>query len=289
MATPKSRLSRRPARLLPLREKSLRPTAQKNTTGKCAGREVLEAKIAAEKRLQDTISQFAHIIHEIRNPLNGIIPLIELLRTEGYKHERTEFLELMEVSLRTALATVNNALDMARIDAGMVDIRPGAFSPARVLEEVVQSQTGALLAKDITLITKIDRSIPEWLEGDPFRLKQVLLNLVGNAVKFTSDGGITVQVTVHDSSSSRITLRFSIRDTGIGLTPETLRGMFEPFSQAAPFPAESYGGSGLGLSISRKLAQLMGGRVWGESTPGQGSTFHLQLPFYIVAAHQYDI
>lgn len=259
------------------------------TTRKRTELELLTALEAAEQALRHKMDFFTTIVHEIRNPLNGILPLIEMLRSGQYESDREQFLEYMENSARMIQALLNELLDLSRIEAGRLDLHQSAFSPAQVVKEAIGTQAGSLLAKGLTLATEIAPSVPAWLEGDPFRLKQVLVNLLGNAIKFTDRGSITVFVAVQQEQPGHVNLHFSIRDTGIGIPPDVLDRLFRAFAQGDAAVARTFGGSGLGLTICRKLAELMGGRVWAESSPGQGSTFHLLLPFYQVVPEEYSI
>lgn len=251
--------------------------------------ELFAAREAAEQALRHKIDFFTGIIHDIRNPLNGILPLIEMLRSGNYESDRNQFLEYMESSARMIQGLLNELLDLARIESGRLDLHRAVFSPARVVEEAIATQAGSLLAKGLTIAVEVAPTVPAWLEGDAFRLKQVLVNLLGNAIKFTSRGGITVTATLHSELPGHATLKFGIHDTGIGIPPETLATLFAPFTQGSTGTARLFGGSGLGLSICRKLAELMGGRVWAESVPERGSTFHLLLPFSLVAQEEYSI
>lgn len=252
-------------------------------------RELLEAKEAAERHVQEIIKHVNQVVHEIRNPLNGIIPLIELLRSGEYEEDRAKFLEYMDISARMIQTLVNNMLDMAQIDAGKLSLKPCAFSPSRILEEAVQSHTGAFLSKGLPVAMSIMPDVPQWVEGDAFRIRQILMNLLGNAVKFTEKGGITATIAVHNEHNGYVMLRFSINDTGIGMPTETVQRLFVPFSQGDASVAGKFGGTGLGLAICRKLAELMGGHIWVESVPNEGSTFHLLLPFQALASAEYSI
>lgn len=230
--------------------------------------------------MQHLVNHVVHLVHEIRNPLNGIIPLIDMLRSGEFENDRMLFLEYMEISARMIQTLVDNVLDTARLEAGKMELRQTMFDPRHLVTEVIKSQAGPLIAKGITLATDIAPTVPHLLGGDAVHLKQILINLIGNAVKFTDKGGITVTMAVKDHDAEQVRLSMSVSDTGIGIAPEDLHHLFEPFTQAAaPTARRCCNGSGLGLAISRKLATMMGGALWAESTPGSGSTFHLLLPF----------
>ena len=227
----------------------------------------------------------ATISHEIRTPLNGIIGMTSLLLDSGpYTAQQREWIEVIGSSGEYLLTLVNDVLDLSKVNAGKLQIETIPFDVIRLLENVIQIAAVASRKKKLSLVSRIDPSLwrggekgPCFL-GDPFRIKQILLNFTSNAIKFTEEGSIEVALCIHQkhSDESLLTLKFSVTDTGIGI--EDTRHLFEPFTQADTTITRKYGGTGLGLSICRKLAGLMGGVTGVESTVGQGSSFWVLLP-----------
>ena len=246
--------------------------------------ELLQARDAA---LQATVAKnefLANMSHEVRTPLNGIMGLSQLLRTTSLTEEQAGYMDMLDGSARNLLALINDILDISRIEAGSLAIQQTPFSLTKLLREVAGIYEKPAAEKGIGFEIQPPDDLPPALVGDPLRLKQVLINLVGNAIKFTRHGGVSVQVIrLHDApQGSR--LRFEVRDSGIGMSPETVQKVFNPFTQADASTARSHGGSGLGLAICRRLSELMGGSIRVESSLGQGSCFIVELPFGHAAA-----
>ena len=248
---------------------------------------MLELQQARDAALQATVAKnefLANMSHEVRTPLNGIMGLSQLLRTTSLTEEQAGYMDMLDGSARNLLALINDILDISRIEAGSLAIQQTPFSLTKLLREVAGIYEKPAAEKGIGFEIQPPDDLPPALVGDPLRLKQVLINLVGNAIKFTRHGGVSVQVIrLHDApQGSR--LRFEVRDSGIGMSPETVQKVFNPFTQADASTARSHGGSGLGLAICRRLSELMGGSIRVESSLGQGSCFIVELPFGHAAA-----
>ena len=219
---------------------------------------------------------FSNLSHELRTPLTAILGYADLLRRSGLNEEQGQQLNTLDKSARALLSMINDLLDWSRIEAGHLRLNQESFS----LQDTVEDTT-ALLAplayeKALELVQIVYHDVPQRLAGDGPRLRQILTNLISNAIKFTENGEVVVRVMREKEEGDRVWLRFAVSDTGIGIVPEQQRRLFQPFHQVG---RSSRGGSGLGLSITRRLAELMGGRVELESTPGQGSVFSAVLPF----------
>ncbi len=235
-------------------------------------REAMEATRAKSEFL-------ATMSHEIRTPMNGIIGLTYL----ALQHEASDairgYLAKIDVTSRTLLRIINDILDFSKVESGKMEFESAPFRLSDVLDNTMQLFTRAVEEKGLSLRLDMPEDVPQSLSGDAMRLGQILLNLVGNAVKFTPEGGVTLSIRQVESSDDRITLGFAVRDTGIGITPDKLPMLFEPFMQADMSVSRRYGGTGLGLAIVRALVQQMGGAIHVRSVKGKGSTFSFTLPF----------
>ena len=236
-----------------------------------------EALIAArEDALQASRakSQFlANMSHEIRTPLNGVIGTAELLADTGLAPEVRADVEVIRQSAAGLLGIIDDILDLAKIEADRVEVEAVPTDLAEVLESTLAVIGPQIRTKGLTLTTEVAPRAPRRVRSDPLRLRQILTNLLANAVKFTPRGTIRLSVVAEAS-----VLCFTVRDEGIGMTPAQLEVVFQAFQQADATTTRRYGGTGLGLAISRRLAELLGGRLWAESVPGQGSAFHLEVP-----------
>lgn len=221
----------------------------------------------------------ANMSHEIRTPMNVIIGFSDLcLQTEMGAVQR-DYLEKVNFSANSLLGILNDTLDYSKIESGKLEIEKSLFNLNEVLNNVSFSISLHAEEKHLTFLIDNRIDIPQSLQGDPLRLGQVLSNLASNAVKFTGAGEIEIKVDVENRAHDQVVLRFSVRDTGIGMSDEQIAKLFQPFSQADPSTTRKYGGTGLGLAISRRLVELMGGRIWVESLPEKGSLFSVELPF----------
>ncbi|NJD38372.1 MAG: PAS domain S-box protein [Geobacter sp.] len=223
----------------------------------------------------------ANMSHEIRTPMNGVLGMAQLLRYTNPSAEQADYLDNLELSCKNLLALINDILDLSRIESGKMELEYVDFSLQQSIKEVTTSQISLVRQKNLQLITTIQDQLPELLHGDALRLKQILLNLLGNAIKFTETGTITISVKAVCSQDKTCTIRLEVSDTGIGMSNETVARIFNSFEQADNTITRRFGGSGLGLSICRRLAALMGGTIRAESTLGKGSTFIVELPFRI--------
>ena len=240
-----------------------------------------EAKERAEAASRAKTEFLANMSHEIRTPMNGIISMAHLLRMTELTPEQQEYLASLQTSSKNLLALISDILDISKIEAGKLELEYADFSVRSTIEEVVASQMPRITQKRLDIRTELSDGLPEILQGDSLRLKQILLNLLGNAIKFTEHGGISIVAKPFARHDNQLIMRIMVADTGIGMSPEVLERVFSPFEQADSSTTRKYGGTGLGLSICRRLAELMGGRIWAASTPGSGSSFFVELPFVV--------
>ena len=240
-------------------------------------RRVRKARESAERARKAEAEFLAHMSHEIRTPMNGVLGMLSLALETNMAAETHEYLETANHSALALLSVLNDILDFSKIDAGKLEMESIEFSPKQMVEQCVKTLSQEARRKGLSIVQEIGRDVPEWCIGDPNRLRQVLLNLLNNGIKFTDRGGVSVKAELGRLGSTDVALHFEVRDTGMGIPLSQQETIFQAFKQADRSTTRKFGGTGLGLAIVARLVEMMNGRIWVESEPDRGSAFHFTV------------
>jgi signal transduction histidine kinase/DNA-binding NarL/FixJ family response regulator len=275
-----SRENARKSKQLELRNSELIRTTEEL---KRANEALAEARTAALQAAQAKADFFRHMSHEIRTPMNGVMGMIQLLLATDLSAEQRRYATISQTSGRTLLALIDDILDLSKMEARKIALENLTFSVRHTIDDVVQLLGVLAGAKGLQIHSRVSEEIPQFLRGDAHRLRQVLTNLAGNAIKFTERGSVTLDAALECEAAGTVTVRFAVTDTGIGIRPDQAQALFSPFVQADTSMTRKYGGTGLGLAISKQLVDLMGGEIGLESREREGSTFWFTAVFETTA------
>ena len=245
---------------------------------------IVEERDLARAALNKKAKTLAHMSHELRTPMNGILGMTRLALQTELSEKQREYLEVVDSSADALLTLINDILDLSKLDAGRLTLEAIPFDLRDTVDNSIKSISTIIQDKGLGLEVAVAEAVPAVVVGDPGRLRQVLLNLVSNAVKFTDEGTVRVVVEEEGSSSDSVRLHIRVVDNGIGIPADRISTIFEPYLQASTSTTREFGGTGLGLAICRDLVELMGGQIWAESEEGVGSTFHVTARFRSAAA-----
>jgi two-component system sensor histidine kinase/response regulator len=244
--------------------------------------ELEQARGRIESESNAKSESMAVIAHELRTPMSGLIGMTDLLLSTEVTGEQREYLEEMQSSARSLLQLLNDLLEYSKLEAGKLDTEPAQFPLRMTLHTIVHPLMYLASQKGLTLGYSVDFDVPDRLVGDPARLGQILVNLIGNAIKFTDSGEIRVNVERVGSDRKQACVKFTVSDTGVGITSDRIERIFEPYYQVRPAGSRRPGGIGLGLAIAARLAESLRGRIWVDSDPGKGSRFHFTAKFGLI-------